>query len=340
VRHPEDGDPVAQASHRGDVDRMQVDPMHADPMQADPMHEASRQRALDAYHIVDSLPEDVYNDVVHVAAALCGTPIALVSLLDRDRQWFKARTGLEDSSTARDIAVCDHAIRNNDELFEIADLSQDARFAANPLVTGDAGMRFYAGMPLITPDGHAIGTVCVIDHQPRALSDGQRSALRALARITMELLDERMQRRRLQQQHQHPQAAGGAPLAGADGGSGFVAIIVELQDHAGLVARESAAAVEQSLLALEESLALLLPAGCAAAISRAPGSPECTLVCEATDNGAILRQVEQFVATHARATGARILIGAAESRHAAEALDEVFLRADDALSLAKDAART
>lgn len=329
---------MAQAFHRGDAGSTHADPRHADAVHPDALHEASRQRALDAYHIVDSLPEDVYNDVVHVAAALCGTPIALVSLLDRDRQWFKARTGLDDASTARDIAVCDHAIRNKDELFEIADLSQDTRFAANPLVAGDAGMRFYAGIPLVTPDGHAIGTVCVIDHQPRALSDAQRSALRALARITMELLDERVQRRRLQQQ-QHPQPAGGPSAMGPDGNGGFVAIIVELQDHAGLVAREGAATVEQSLLALEESLALLLPAGCAAAISRAPGSPECTLVCEATDGDAILRQVEEFVAEHARAAGARILIGAAESRHAAEALDEVFLRADDALSLAKDAAR-
>jgi hypothetical protein len=308
---------------------------------ADAGLEASRQRALDGYHIVDSLPEGVYDDIVHVAAALCGTPIALVSLIDRDRQWFKARTGLDDASTARDIAVCDHAIRNKDELFEIADLSRDARFAANPLVAGDGGMRFYAGMPLVTPDGHAIGTVCVIDHQPRALNEAQRSALRALARITMGLMEERARHRSLQQQAMEAarQATRTAPAAGGDGKGGFVAIIVELQDHAGLVRREGAAAVEQSLLSLEESLALLLPAGCAAAISRTPGSPECTLVCDAAGNGDILQRVEAFVARHAGATGARILVGAAESRRADEPLDEVFLRADDALSLAKDALR-
>lgn len=329
---------VTQSSHRSDADSTYATSGHADGALPDASDEAARQRALDAYHIVDSLPEDVYNDVVHVAAALCGTPIALVSLVDRDRQWFKARTGLDDADTARDIAVCDHAIRTKDQLFEIADLTQDARFATNPLVSGDAGMRFYAGMPLVTPDGQAIGTVCVIDRQPRALNEVQRDALRALARITMQLLEERAQRRRLLQQQQQAQAQGGATASGGPD-RGFVAIIVELQDHAGLVARTSAATVEQSLLALEESLALLLPAGCAAAISRAPGSPECTLVCEATGDGEILRKVEAFVAAHARDSDARILVGAAESRHAGGALEEVFLRADEALSRAKDAAR-
>lgn len=303
------------------------------PASLDADQEFLRQRALDGYHVVDSLPEGIYDDVVHVAAVLCGTPVALVSLVDRDRQWFKARKGLADASTARDLAVCDHAIRNKDELFEIADLSSDARFSANPLVT-EGGMRFYAGMPLVTPDGHAIGTVCVIDHQPRALNDEQRGALRALARITMGLMDERMQLRRLQQQDMDPRT----PAPGGTPERGFTAIIVELQDHAALVARDGMAAVEQALLALEESLAQMLPPGCAAAISRTPGSAECTVVCEG-EHGGIVERIEAFTAERSRQTGTHLLVGAAHSRHPGEPLDEVFLRADDALSAAKDAAR-
>lgn len=299
--------------------------------------ERSRQRALDAYHIVDSLPEAVYNDVVHVAAALCDTPIALVSLVDRDRQWFKARTGLDASETPRDVAVCDHAIREKHELFEIADLTRDTRFAANPLVTGEVGMRFYAGMPLVTPDGHAIGTVCVIDREPRVLSDAQRSAMRALARITMELIDD-CGRRRTHQQALLREAAGlVAPDAREEGG--FVAAIVELQDHAGAVARMGEDRVELLLQALEESLAQLLPIGCPGAVSRNPGSAECTLVFEGADHEDTLRRIGEFVASHAQATGTRILLGAAGSLHADEPMQDVFLRADDALSQAKDSAR-
>ncbi len=304
---------------------------------ADTEHERSRQRALDAYHIVDSLPEGVYNDVVHVAAALCGTPIALVSLLDRDCQWFKARTGLEATQTVRDIAVCEHAIRNKDQLFEIADLSRDDRFATNPLVTGELGLRFYAGMPLVTPSGHAIGTVCVIDRVPRVLDEAQRTAMRAMARITMELIDGCGQRRKQQQQALHQASGVGAPGTRQEGG--FVTVIVELQDHAGTVARMGEGEVEQLLHTMEESLAHLLPAGCPGAVSRNPGSPECTLIFEGEGDREVLRRIREFVAQHAQATGTRILMGAAGSLRADEPMQEVFLRADDALSMAKDKSR-
>ena len=156
-----------------------------------PLDETARQRALDALHIVDTLPEGAYDDVVRVAAAVCHTPIALLTLLDRDRQWFKAAVGVERRETSRDLAVCEVAIHTPDRLMEVQDLQQDARFAAFPMVAAGAA-RFYAGMPLVTDAGAAIGTVCVVDHEPRQLDDTQRDALAALARITMRLLDARL----------------------------------------------------------------------------------------------------------------------------------------------------
>ena len=312
--------------------------MHAAQVGAgDGGREQERQRALDAYHLVDTLPEAVYDDIVRVAAALCGTPIALVSLLDRDRQWFKARTGLEATGTARDIAVCDHAIRQADQLFEVPDLARDARFAANPLVTGELQMRFYAGMPLVTPDGHAIGTVCVIDREPRELTEAQRDALRGLSRIAMALIEAGGTRRRQLQESLH--SSSGLRSAGTASGPGFVAAIVELQGHADVVARIGEDATERLLHAMEEALALLLPAGCPGAVYRNPGSAECSLVFEGADAGAVLRSVAAFVERHARDTGTRILLGAAHSEHPDEPMPDVFLRADQALSAAKDDAR-
>src|ERR1700760_4656332 len=113
--------------------------------------ETERQRELDSYRIVDSLPETAYDDIVRLASALCGTPMALVSLIDRDRQWFKSKIGFEPSETRRDEAFCNHAIRTPDRLMEVHDATTDARFANHPSVTGGANIRFYAGMPLVTP---------------------------------------------------------------------------------------------------------------------------------------------------------------------------------------------
>ena len=151
-------------------------------------NEHARQRALDAYRAVDSLPEVAYDDIVRLASMLCDVPIALVSLIDRDRQWFKASCGLEMRETSRDIAFCDHAIRQPGQLMEVPDARNDQRFADNPLVTGSTAFQFYAGMPLVTPSGAAIGTVCVLDQKPRALNESQRQALASLARLTMNLL--------------------------------------------------------------------------------------------------------------------------------------------------------
>src|SRR5688500_20216132 len=120
------------------------------------LSEPERQRALDIYRVVDTLPEAAYDDIVRLASLLCDAPIALVSLIDRDRQWLKARTGFDLSQTPRDIAFCDHAIRAPDSLFEVADATRDARFEHNPLVNQADAVRFYAGMPPATPNGAAI----------------------------------------------------------------------------------------------------------------------------------------------------------------------------------------
>ncbi|MFY2763436.1 GGDEF domain-containing protein [Arenimonas sp. MALMAid1274] len=157
---------------------------------ADPgADEAQRLAALRRYRILDTLPERAYDDIVRLASTLCGTPISTVTLIDAERQWFKASVGVEDRETSRDIAFCDHAIRQPEEMFVVDNASLDPRFADNPLVTGGPEIRFYAGMPLVDSDGAALGTVCVIDRKPRELTDEQRDGLRALARQVVALLE-------------------------------------------------------------------------------------------------------------------------------------------------------
>ena len=150
--------------------------------------EDKRLQALQRYEILDTLPERAYDDLTSLAAQICGTPIALVSLIDKDRQWFKSSTGMDVKETPRDIAFCDHAI-GGQGIFEVPDAKVDSRFESNPLVLGDAGIRFYAGAPLVTPDGYGIGTICVIDQQPRQLTDEQRYGLEALSRRVLAELE-------------------------------------------------------------------------------------------------------------------------------------------------------
>jgi phosphoserine phosphatase RsbU/P len=147
-----------------------------------PDNESSRLQALREFDILDTLPEPAYDDITRIAAEICDTPIALVSLVDENRQWFKSRYGLKAEQTSRDTAFCAHAILEPDSLLIIDDATADPRFADNPLVTGDPGIRFYAGAPLVTSDGHALGTLCVIDRKPKRLSERQRETLAALAR--------------------------------------------------------------------------------------------------------------------------------------------------------------
>ncbi len=152
--------------------------------------ENERIKALLELNILDTPPEIQYDDLALIASEICQTPIALVSLVDSDRQWFKAKVGLEVSQTSRDVSFCGHAIEQA-EIFEVPDAFADERFHDNPLVTGKPLVRFYAGAPLILADGSAIGTLCVIDHQPRKLSESQKSALTALARQVVFNISER-----------------------------------------------------------------------------------------------------------------------------------------------------
>jgi anti-sigma regulatory factor (Ser/Thr protein kinase) len=145
--------------------------------------EAERLEALRAYRILDTDPEQAFDDIVLLASQICGVPISLITLVDEDRQWFKARVGVSVTETSRSISFCAHAIQGR-EIFVIPDALDDERFRHNPMVIGEPRIRFYAGAPLVTRDGHALGTLCVADHQPRTLDDGQRRALDALRRQT------------------------------------------------------------------------------------------------------------------------------------------------------------
>lgn len=150
-----------------------------------PQNETQRLRALHAYKILDTLAEQAYDDLTCLAAQICDAPIALISLVDRDRQWFKSRVGLDAEQTSRKVSFCAHAIHHPGELLEVEDALEDQRFAGNPLVTGDPHIRFYAGMPIVDAAGLALGTLCVIDRKPRVLKQAQRRALKALSRQVM-----------------------------------------------------------------------------------------------------------------------------------------------------------
>ncbi len=148
-----------------------------------PPNEAARLASLEALAILDTPPEQAYEDAVLLAAQLCDTPIALISLLDVDRQWFKARIGLSMAQNPREHAFCAHAILEPRDVLLVTDATKDKRFCQNPLVTGTPGIRFYAGVPLVAPDSEVVGTLCVIDAKPRTLSKQQQGALTALARL-------------------------------------------------------------------------------------------------------------------------------------------------------------
>ena len=158
------------------------------PAAALPADELQRLTALESYAILDTLPESQYDDLTLLASQICGTPIALVSLVDGNRQWFKSRHGLEVEETPRTVSFCAHAI-HGDDVFEVRDARSDSRFSDNYLVTGEPYVRFYAGAPLVTPGGHRLGTLCVIDQKPRRLNDEQRRALSALARQVITQLE-------------------------------------------------------------------------------------------------------------------------------------------------------
>ena len=157
-----------------------------------PENDEARLRALHDYEVLASSPESWFDDIVAVAAELCHTPIALVSFVDRDKLLFKAASGLPPDleSGSRASSFCGHAILEKG-LVEVADTSQDARFHDNPWVTGESGIRFYAGAALVNDDGYALGTICVMGHEPRRLSEGQRAGLSSFARVIVQYIETR-----------------------------------------------------------------------------------------------------------------------------------------------------
>lgn len=172
--------------------------MHAAQL---PPNETKRLEALHRYEMLDTEPEPSFDDLAALAAHVCGTPAAMVSLVDERRQWFKARVGIDLAETCREHAFCAHAILTPDPLI-VPDASKDARFHDNPLVTAAPGIRFYAGVPLVTPESVALGTLCVVDVAPRSLSQRETDALAALARQVVALIQTRRLHSALNEQNQ------------------------------------------------------------------------------------------------------------------------------------------
>jgi GAF domain-containing protein len=156
-----------------------------------PPNESDRLVELESYSVLDTLPEQVFDDITLLASKLFDTPIALMSLVDRDRQWFKAAVGLDVPETHRDLAFCAHAIWDPTDVMVVEDAAYDPRFSNNPLVTAFPSIRFYAGAPLQTASGNALGTLCVIDRVPRQFTADEEETLKALARLVMNQLEAR-----------------------------------------------------------------------------------------------------------------------------------------------------
>jgi len=166
-----------------------------------PADEAARLRSLYQYGVLDTEGEQAFDDLILLATQICDVPMALITLVDTERQWFKAKVGIDICETPRKISFCGHAVLA-DEMLVIEDAERDPRFVDNPLVTGDPRIRFYAGAPLTTPEGHRIGTLCVLDHAPRRLQPEQKRSMLALARQAVALLELRRKSELLERRDQ------------------------------------------------------------------------------------------------------------------------------------------
>jgi two-component system, NtrC family, sensor kinase len=181
-----------------------------------PANEADRLRALRSYKILDTKPEQRFDELTQLAALICGVPISMISLIDAERQWYKSRFGLDVQQTPRALSFCTHAIMQP-ELFVVPDATQDERFAQNPFVTGDPHIRFYAGTPLATRDGHLLGTLCVIDREPHTLTEAQMEALEIVGRLVIANIELRRDLQELKDALTAPDAAEGPSGESAPG---------------------------------------------------------------------------------------------------------------------------
>jgi signal transduction histidine kinase len=164
-----------------------------------PQNELDRLRALRSYNVLDTLSEKEYDQLTAISSQICGCSMSFISLIDEDRQWFKSAHGLNVSETERRVAFCAHAINTPNEILVVPDARLDNRFHDNPLVAGDPHLAFYAGVPLVNEDGMALGTLCVLDSEPKTLSESQLSALNALADQVMVLLELRRNKKHLEE---------------------------------------------------------------------------------------------------------------------------------------------
>src|SRR6476660_1598605 len=166
-----------------------------------PQNEEERLSALLAYKILDSNPEKDFDDITRLASEICETPMSVITLLDEDRQWFKSKIGLDLDATSREVSFCGHAINRPDETFIVENAIEDERFRDNPLVTEGIKIRTYAGVPLVDPNGFALGTLCVIDDRVRTLTKFQLKSLEKLANQAMKLLELRKNNFKLVESH-------------------------------------------------------------------------------------------------------------------------------------------
>ena len=158
------------------------------------LNENDRLKALNSYHLLDTLPEEDFDNITYLASVICQTPISIISLIDQDRQFFKSHLGIDINQTHKDLSFCAHAINQPQAIFEIEDARLDERFHDNNFVIGKPNIAFYAGVPLVDTDGFALGTLCVVDQKPRKLTDEQKEALTKLSKQVMLIIEARQKK--------------------------------------------------------------------------------------------------------------------------------------------------